>query len=81
MEVKGQLHAPATLSTGEEAPGTHWKGGWVDLRADLDAVPLLRIDPRLLSRPSSNPVVILTELVCCVLKLDEGTKPVASYFV
>jgi hypothetical protein len=32
----GQFHAPAALPFGERAPGTHWIGGWVDLRADLD---------------------------------------------
>jgi hypothetical protein len=35
MEVSGQLHAPVTLW---RSPGTHWIGGWVGLRADLDAV-------------------------------------------
>jgi hypothetical protein len=34
--VSGQLHAPAALPPGERAPGTHWIGGWVDLRAGLD---------------------------------------------
>jgi len=37
MEVSGQLHAPATIPT-ERAPGTHWIGGRVGLRAGLDAV-------------------------------------------
>jgi hypothetical protein len=34
--VSGQLHAPAALPPGERARGTHWIGGWVDLRAGLD---------------------------------------------
>jgi hypothetical protein len=33
MELSGQLHPP-----GERAPGTHYVGGWVGLRAGLDAV-------------------------------------------
>jgi hypothetical protein len=36
--MSGQLHAPAALPPGERAPGTHWIGGWVDPRADLDDV-------------------------------------------
>jgi len=36
--VSGQLHAPAALPPGKEPPVTHWIGGWVDLRAVLDAV-------------------------------------------
>jgi hypothetical protein len=38
--VSGQLHAPAALPPGKESPGvcSHWIGGWVGLRADLDAV-------------------------------------------
>ena len=37
MEVKGQHHAPATLSSGKN-PNTHWIGDWVDPRADLDVL-------------------------------------------
>jgi len=33
MELSGQLHAP-----GDRATGTHWIGGWVGLRASMDAV-------------------------------------------
>jgi len=33
MEASGQLHPPAAKSL-----GTHWIGGWVDPRADLDTV-------------------------------------------
>jgi len=29
---------PSHLTTREEAPGTHWIGGWVGPRAILDAV-------------------------------------------
>jgi hypothetical protein len=37
MEASGQIDAPAALPTpGERAPGTHWIGGWVDPRVDLD---------------------------------------------
>jgi hypothetical protein len=27
---------PGRFTPGESAPGTHWIGGWVDLRAGLD---------------------------------------------
>jgi hypothetical protein len=27
---------PGRFNAGERAPGTHWIGGWVDLRAGLD---------------------------------------------
>jgi hypothetical protein len=33
--VSGQLHALAALPPGK-SPGTHFIGGWVDPRADLD---------------------------------------------
>jgi hypothetical protein len=36
MDVSGQLHAPAALHLGN-SPGTHWVGGWVGLRAGLEA--------------------------------------------
>jgi hypothetical protein len=29
---------PGCSTAGERAPGTHWKGGWVDPRAGLDDV-------------------------------------------
>jgi hypothetical protein len=29
---------PGHFIPGERAPGTHWKGGWVDSRAGLDDV-------------------------------------------
>jgi len=38
MEVIGQPHAPAALPPKERAPGTHWIGGWVGLRAGVDVV-------------------------------------------
>jgi hypothetical protein len=37
MGVSGQHHAPAALYPRERTPGTHWIGGWVGLRAGLDA--------------------------------------------
>jgi hypothetical protein len=37
MEVSGEIHAPAVLPPRKSQPGTHWKGGWVGPRADLDA--------------------------------------------
>jgi hypothetical protein len=38
MEVSIQLHVPAALPPKERSAGTHWIGGWVGARADLDAV-------------------------------------------
>jgi hypothetical protein len=35
--VSCQRHAPAEFYPRERNPGTHWIGGWVDLRAGLDA--------------------------------------------
>jgi hypothetical protein len=71
--VSGQLHAPATLSVGETAAGTHWTGGWVGPKASLEAteqrqtLPLLGVKPQ---SSSPRPVTVLTEvfqLVCtCV---------------
>jgi hypothetical protein len=37
MGVSGQHHTLATLYPWERNPSTHWIGGWVDLRAGLDA--------------------------------------------
>jgi hypothetical protein len=34
--VSGQLDALTTFTSGERAPGTHWKGGWVGPRARLN---------------------------------------------
>jgi hypothetical protein len=34
----GQLYAPAALAPKKRAPGTHWIGDWIGLRAGLDAV-------------------------------------------
>jgi hypothetical protein len=36
MGVSGQRHAPDAIYLQEKTPGTHWIGGWVDLRAGLD---------------------------------------------
>jgi hypothetical protein len=55
MEVSGQLHAPTALLPTEAAPGTHWIGGWVGPRADVEeknSQPPLRIAPRSSDRPS-----------------------------
>jgi hypothetical protein len=38
MESNGQLHAPATSSSGKEPPGTHWVGGWVGPRVGVHDV-------------------------------------------
>jgi hypothetical protein len=52
MEVSGQLHAPAAFTPRERAPGTHWIGGWMGLRAILDAVVKRKIPS---SHQESNP--------------------------
>jgi hypothetical protein len=52
MEVSGQLHDPAALPHRERATGTHLIGGWVGLRAVLEAVAKRKI---LSPRPESNP--------------------------
>jgi hypothetical protein len=38
MEVSSQLHASAVLPHGETTARTHFIGGWVRPRANLDAV-------------------------------------------
>jgi len=42
--VSGQLHALAALPLGLKHPGTHFSGGWVGLRAGLDAVMKIPIN-------------------------------------
>jgi hypothetical protein len=52
MKASGQLHAPAVITPRERAPGTHWIGGWVGLRAGLDTVVKRKIpSPRRESNP------------------------------
>jgi hypothetical protein len=46
MVVSGQLHAPDALPPGERATGTHWIGGWVGPRNDLDAEALPGLIPQ-----------------------------------
>jgi hypothetical protein len=46
----GQLQAPAALPQGK-AHGTHWRGGWEDTRAGLDAA-----EWRHNSSPASKPI-------------------------
>jgi hypothetical protein len=51
---------PGRFIPGERAPGTHWIGGWVDLRASLDdlenrkflTLPGLKLRP--LDRPARS---------------------------
>jgi len=50
VEVNGQLHTLAALHPGERGSSTHWIGGWVGPRANVDAaektfLPLLGIEP------------------------------------
>jgi hypothetical protein len=51
---------PGRFTPGERAPGTHWRGGWMDLRAGLDDLEkrkfltLPGLELRLLSRPARS---------------------------
>jgi hypothetical protein len=51
---------PGRFTPGERAPGTHWIGGWVDLRAVLDDLEkrkfltLSGLELRSLSRPARS---------------------------
>jgi len=36
--VSGELHAMAALTSREIIPGTPWIGGWMGIRASMDAV-------------------------------------------
>jgi hypothetical protein len=47
----------STSRPGERAPGTHWIGGWVDLRAGLDDLEKRKFltPPGLELRPLSRP--------------------------
>jgi hypothetical protein len=54
--MSGQLHAAATLPPGKE-PRTHWRGGWVGPRSDMDVekikiVPLWGLELRPLGSPA-----------------------------
>jgi hypothetical protein len=58
MWVSGQRHAPAALYLRGKTTGTHWTGGWVGPRADLDTKArgkfishLPGIEPRSPGRP------------------------------
>jgi hypothetical protein len=42
-EGKWSASRPGLFTPGERAPGTHWTGGWVGLRARLDAVEKRKI--------------------------------------
>jgi hypothetical protein len=59
---RGQLHAPVTLPPGTEPPGTHWIGGWVGSRADLDDMEKLKFlpPPGLELRPLGRPACSAT---------------------
>jgi hypothetical protein len=51
---------PGRFTPGERAPGIHWIGGWVDLRAGLDDLKkrklftLLGLELRPLGRPARS---------------------------
>jgi hypothetical protein len=60
LGVSGHLHGPVTLIPGKQPSGTHWIGGWVGPRADLDDVEkrkfltLPGLELRLLGRPARS---------------------------
>jgi hypothetical protein len=67
MEFSGHLHALAALLPGKEPHGTHWIGGWLYSRADLDVVarkknpnPFQESNP---DRPAFSLVSVLTRLL------------------
>jgi hypothetical protein len=51
---------PCRFTPGERAPGTHWIGGWLDLRVGLDDLEetkfltLPGLELRFLGRPARN---------------------------
>jgi hypothetical protein len=51
---------PGRFTPGERAPGTHWRGRWVDLRAGLDDLEKRKfltppgLELRLLSHPARS---------------------------
>jgi hypothetical protein len=50
--MSGQLQVPTALPFGEKSPGTHWIGGRVGPRADIDAVEKRKIVPYRKSKPA-----------------------------
>jgi hypothetical protein len=67
MEVSGQLHAPQTLPQEGDPSDTHWIGGWLGLRAGLDAVKMRKKNPSSYREsnsglPTRSPVALLSEL-------------------
>jgi hypothetical protein len=69
--MSGQHHAPAAFSPGERDPGTHWIGGWISPRAEVDAVKerksLASVGIRLqfLGYPAHS---LVTELFCLYIR-------------
>jgi hypothetical protein len=43
MEVRGHCYAPARFTLREEAPGTHWLGGWEGLGVGLHALEGIQV--------------------------------------
>jgi hypothetical protein len=54
LEVSSQR--PGRFTPGEKAPGTHWIGGWVNPRANLDDVEKKKFLP--LQELNSDPSVV-----------------------
>jgi len=54
--VNDQLHAAAALLPGNKATVTHWIGGWVGTRADLDRWWREKFPTRAGSRTPDHPV-------------------------
>jgi hypothetical protein len=59
-EGEWSASGPCRFTPGERAPGTHWIGGWVDPRADMDDVEkrkfltLLGFELQPLGRPARS---------------------------
>jgi hypothetical protein len=53
----GKAKTEGRFTPGKEPPGTHWIGGWLDLRADLDDLEKRKflILPGLELRPLGRP--------------------------
>jgi hypothetical protein len=74
----GQLHAPGRFTPVERAPGTHWRGGWVNPRVVLDDVkkrkfltlPGLELGP--LGRPASSQSLYRLRYPCSMIYSYKG---------
>jgi hypothetical protein len=60
MHVNGQLQATNRFNPEERDPGTHWIGGWIGPRTDIDAVAKSKISFHSVNRtPVDRPVALV----------------------